>query len=180
MRVCQFHQRPSWCSHPVLTRELVITNDLICHLSIGAYLWCAGRAIKTMIRATNSAIHNTPNHSSAVIYILPVSKTIKVKQVAITTSSNIILCPRPHAGLFRQVLVPRRRHLPQVSDLQHHPQGYLPELVLVVEYELHQLIFRLTTHRVLLQHTGAHYLSDTEHTVPHAVNGQVQVVASAL
>ena len=27
---------PLWCPHPVLTRELVITNDLICHLSIGA------------------------------------------------------------------------------------------------------------------------------------------------
>ena len=75
-----------------------------------------------MIRATNSAIHNTPNHSSAVIYILPVSKTIKVKQVAITTSSNIILCPRPHAGGFRQLLVSIRLHLPEIRYLENHPQ----------------------------------------------------------
>ena len=131
-----------------------------------------------MIRATNSAIHNTPSHSSAVIYILPVSKTIRVKQVAITRSSNIILCPRPHTGLFRQVLVPRRCHLPEIRYLQHHPQGYLPQLVLVIEYELHQLIFRFSAHGILLQHTSTNYLSDTEHTIPHAVNGQVQVVAS--
>ena len=124
-----------------------------------------------MIRATNSAIHNTPSHSSAVIYILPVSKTIKVKQVAITTSSNIILCPRPHAGLLRKVLVPVRRHLPEIRYLQHHPQRYLPELVLVVEYELHQLVLGLTTHRVLLQHTRTNYLSDTEHTISHRVYG---------
>ena len=31
-----FGTRPLWCPHPVLTRELVITNDLIFHLSIGA------------------------------------------------------------------------------------------------------------------------------------------------
>ena len=25
-----------WCSHPVLTRELVLTKDLLCHLTTGA------------------------------------------------------------------------------------------------------------------------------------------------
>ena len=50
-----------------------------------------------------------------------------------------ILGSRPHAGLFRQVLVPVRSHLPKIRYLQHHPQGYLSQLVLVVEYELYQL-----------------------------------------
>ena len=92
----------------------------------------------------------------------------------------IALCPRPHTGLFRQVLIPVRRHLPQVSDLQHHPQTYLSQLVLVIIYELHQLVFCLFAHGVLLQHTRTNYLSDTEHSVPHTVYREIQVMTSAL
>ena len=32
----KFFYRNQWCSHPVLTRELVITNDLLYHLTTGA------------------------------------------------------------------------------------------------------------------------------------------------
>ena len=90
------------------------------------------------------------------------------------------LCSRPHTGLFCQLLISVRRHLPQVSDLQYHPQRYLSQLVLVIKYELHQPVFLFLAHCILLQHTCTTYLSDTKHPVSHTINGQIQVMASAL
>ena len=91
-----------------------------------------------------------------------------------------MLGSRPHTGAGGQCLVPVRRHLPKVGHLQHHPKAYLSQPVLVLEYELYQFLLLVRWHRILLQHTLSTYLSDTEHTIPHGIYGEIQVMTSAL
>ncbi len=65
-----------------------------------------------------------------------------------------------HTGLLSQLFILVRCHLPKVCYLKNHPQWYLSEIGLVVEYELHQIRLCLLVHIVLVQHTLSAYLFD--------------------
>ena len=75
-----------WCSHPVLTRELVITNDLICHLSIGAgvVVLDVGKGVEFLPTPFSREVENS------------------VKSVAVKTIWILCLLSRPrHLSLAR-------------------------------------------------------------------------------
>ena len=88
--------------------------------------------------------------------------------------------PRPHTGLLGQHLISVWRHLPKICYLQHHSETDLSEPVFVVIDKLNQGLFLFFCHWILVQHTSAYNLFDSQHTISHTVNSEIQIVTSAL
>ena len=95
-------------------------------------------------------------------------------------SSGLILYSWPHTGLLCELLISVRRHLPQISNFQYHPQTDFSEPVFVRKYELDQALFLICRHLILAQHTLSAYLTYSQHSISHGVNGQIQVMTSGL
>ena len=108
---------------------------------------------------------------------------MRVKTVAITKSSMPILLQLSfwlHASVLCQQFVFVWAHFPQVCNLQHHSQRDLSQFVFVRDNELDEICFNIFGHRILLQHALSAYLLDPQHTISHAVYGQIQIMASGL
>ena len=77
------------------------------------------------------------NSTMAMIMTAYMNGTASEKMSLMYCRNIHISGSRPHAGLFRQVLIPVRSHLPEIRNLENHPQTDLSQLVLVIIDELH-------------------------------------------